>query len=189
MADPPPARFCCVRLDWDRTAIALPALAHFRTVHIGPEPGHPFGRKGAMLAGAWTQLADHGTDGMLILDGDVGVDPLDITAMRAAIARAPHQVWTAPVKLWSSTSGTAALPSGNPDWTWSHRTGAYSKVSVPDPEFFSFCFTYLPRAVVEVPGLRTWTFPRVDLECSRAARKMRIPVGVVEHCWPKHLHY
>jgi hypothetical protein len=178
---PARARFLCLRLNWDNTALPV-KLKRFRDVHIRPEAGYPFGRKGSQLAGAWRQLADAGTDGALILDGDVGVDMADVAAMNQAIASDPHRVWVAPARLWPTTSGQE-------DWVWAHRRGPFSQEICPDPEYFSFCFTYLPRALMAARGLDSWTFPHVDTRISEEAQRLRVPVSVVADCWPKHLHF
>jgi hypothetical protein len=173
-----------VRLDWDRTAIPL-RLPGFHVIHLAPEPSHPFGRKGLALAGAWRQLAQNSPDGMLILDGDVAIDLLDLAAMRAAIHVEPSAVHTAPVRLWpASMHGDS--------WVWSHWTGQPSQDDQPAPVRFSFCFTYIPARLIDSAvkaGLESWSFPHVDRLLSLHAKKTGIPVRIVAGCTPKHLHF
>lgn len=179
------ARFSCMRLNWNNTALPV-KLKRFRDIHITPSDGYPFGRKGLVLASAWRQLADPRADGALLLDGDVAVDIGDVAAMDQAIATDPGRVWTAPAKLWPTTSGQDG-------WVWSHRRagGTFTQdlSAAEDPDFFSFCFTYIPRTLMEHPALPSWTFPTVDVQMSRAATAARIPASVVAGCWPKHLHF
>lgn len=177
------ARFTCMRLNWNDTALPV-KLKRFRDVHIGPSDEFPFGRKGLVLARAWHQLArdDKGIAGALLLDGDVAVDIGDVAAMDQAIASDPARVWVGAAKLWPTTSGQDG-------WVWAHRRGPFGQDLITDPEYFSFCFTYLPRALMEHPQLPAWTFPTVDVHVSRAARDLGIPASVVEGCWPKHLHF
>ncbi|HMD24756.1 MAG TPA: hypothetical protein VKH61_11690, partial [Streptosporangiaceae bacterium] len=135
------ANLVCVRLDWDRTAFPL-NIPNFHTIHLGPEASHPFGRKGLALAGAWRQLAQNSPDGMLILDGDVAIDLLDLAAMRAGIHVEPDVVHTAPVRLWPRSMAGES-------WVWAHWRDDPSQVNVPDPVRFSFCFTYVPAKLIE----------------------------------------
>lgn len=177
------ARFTCFRLNWDDTALPV-KLKRFRDVHIRPTPEFPFGQKGMVLARAWHQVTreDAGVQGALILDGDVAVDLADVAAMNQAIASDPARVWVGAARLWPSTSG-------QDDWVWAHRTGPFGQELVTEPEYFSFCFTYLPRPLMENPALSGWTFPTVDVHMSRAARRLGIPAAVAPGCWPKHLHF
>jgi hypothetical protein len=173
-----------VRVDWDRTAIPL-KLPAFHTIRIAPEPAHPFGRKGLALAGAWRQLSGNKTDGMLILDGDVAADLIDLAAMRAAIHVKPEVVHTAPVRLWPASTH-------QPSWVWAHWDREMTQDENPAPRRFSFCFTYLPRALIGAcikAGLETWTFPHVDRLVSAQAEREKIPCEVVDGCSPRHLHF
>ena len=86
----------CARVDWDRTALNMPVPGRFHTTHITPEPGYPFGRKGLVLTRVWAALGGDAA-GMLTLDGDVAVDPVDHAAMMASIDTGPEMVWVAPV--------------------------------------------------------------------------------------------
>lgn len=178
------AELVCLQVNWDRRALPI-RLPDFHQLHIGPEPGYPAGRKGLQLAGAWRQLAGATTSGMLLLDGDVAVDLLDLAAMKAAIHRDPAVVWTAPVRLWPKSTHFSG-------WVWGHWAREPGQVSSQKPWRFSFCFTYLPRLVIEQAiedGLEGWTFPWVDREVSCAARAAAVPVRVVPSCTPKHLHF
>jgi hypothetical protein len=179
------AELVCVRMDWDRTALTY-KLPAFYTIRLGPEPAHPFGRKGAALAGAWRQLSGSSTDGMLILDGDVAIDLLDLAAMKASVHVEPDAVHIAPVRLWPASTREKS-------WVWAHWEDQMTQESdVPSPRRFSFCFTYLPRRLIGScirAGLEDWTFPHVDRLVSLQARKDKIPVRVVDGCSPRHLHF
>lgn len=176
-----------MRTVWNGDAIpfSMPGIRHF-DLHLAPEPGYPFGRKGLALLGAWRQLRTDQCSGMLIQDGDVVVDPLDVAAMLETVRGRPELVWTAPVRLWpASTQRTS--------WVWGHWAAAGpTQQPEPNPTFFSFCYTYLPRRVIDQAarmGLDKWTFPGVDKRMSQAAQAARVPVRVVDGCTPKHLHY
>jgi hypothetical protein len=179
------AELVCVRVDWDRTAIPL-RLSHFHTIRLGPEAAHPFGRKGAALAGAWRQLSGRRTDGMVILDGDVAVDLLDVAAMRASIHVKPDAVHVAPVRLWPASTHDGS-------WHWAHwNTEPTQDLYDGHVRRFSFCFTYLPRPLIDrciQQGLEGWTFPHVDRLVSLQAQQAKTPVIVVPACTPKHLHF
>lgn len=174
----------CVQVDWDRTAITLPIRYH--RLHVDPEPGHPFGRKGRQLAAAWGQLAGPEFDGMLILDGDVAIDPADHAAMMTAIDARPGIVHTAPVRIWPASTK-------RPGWVWSHWPGqASQELETAGIRWFSFCYTYLPRALITRSlraGLRGWHYPGVDTKVCEQAQAAGISVNVVGGCWPKHLHW
>jgi hypothetical protein len=181
-----------VRIDWDRTAIPL-HLPGWHQLHVGPEPVWPFGRKGLALTRAWRQLAGAkfnrelaGTPaGMLLLDGDVAVDPLDVRAMMDAVEETPGAVLVAPVRLWPVSTKI-------PRWVWGHGRGEFGQDDVDDPDCFTFCFTYLPAALIEAciaAGLDEWAYPEVDRAVVEVARKTRAVVRVVRGAAPKHLHY
>jgi hypothetical protein len=178
------AEVCMIRVDWDRTAIPLPQLPQFHTVRVAPEPGWPLGRKGLALAGAWRQMSRPQTDGLIILDGDVAVDPVDLAAMSAAVHHAPDVVHVAPVRLWTAP--------GTTDWVWAHWRAEQGQEPEPDPDRFSFGFTYLPRRLIEAcikAGLEEWTFPHVDELVAATAASIGVPARVVAGCHPKHLHF
>lgn len=182
-----------MRMAFDGQALRTPGWAlqpAYRDLQIVPDPGHPFGRKGLALARGWQLLGKGRATGMIILDGDVAIDPLDEVAMARAIKQAPHAVQIAPARLWPKSSG-------RPGWIWGHwgPSGEHSDI---DPYLrhvteqvtrFSFCYTYLPAALLELADLPRWTFPYVDQEISRAAVKRGIARELVRDCWPKHLHY
>jgi hypothetical protein len=180
------AQVVLLRLDWDRTALPLRQAKAYYTAHISPEPGYLFGRKGLVIGSSWQQLAGRHTDGMVLLDGDVMLDPVDHRAMLDAIHEDPSCVHTAPVRIWPASTKWE-------DWTWAHwRTKASQRLETEGIRWFSFNFTYLPRALVEqaiTAGLRSWAYPSVDSKMSRTAQRMGSPVRVVPGCWPKHLNY
>jgi hypothetical protein len=180
-------RVVFVRVVWDKQAVPfrLPGIRMF-DLHVGPEPGYPYGRKGLALLGAWRQLRTEHCTGMVVMDGDVVIDPLDTAVMLETVGRYPDDVWTAPVRLWPASTQRES-------WVWGHWNGqGPSQQPCADPTFFSFCFTYIPRRVIDQAasmGLDRWTFPGVDRRMSLAARAARVPVRVVDGCTPKHLHY
>lgn len=190
------ADIVCVRVIWDRehfwpmpviryTAGGVNHAIKFTPVHFGPESGWPVGRKGAALAGAWKQLGGD-ADGMLILDADVAVDPQMVVTMMSAIGGDPESVWTAPVRIWP----VSTMRDG---WVWSHWETEASQQVDEVANWFSFCFTYVPRALLDhcVRGgrLASWTYPRVDASMARAARNLGIKGRVVQECFPVHLHW
>lgn len=181
--------FQAVRIVWDRQGLPLPPIPGMRlhALNIGPEPGHPFGKKGAALLAAWRQLSHSADAGMLTIDGDVAADPADIGAMMAAIDEAPRDVHTAPVRLWPSSTT-------RPDWVWGHwHAEASQDLSACDPPlFFTFSLTYLPRRLIEAcdrAGLARWAFPSCDAQVSRTAKTAGIPAHVVYGAAPKHVPY
>jgi len=184
--------FLFLRMIWDRRETPMPPvrIARMMSLHYGPEPDHPFGRRGRAMEAAWKQLSGPATAGMLLLDGDVVIDPWDYTVMAAHIQAEPAAVHVAPVKLWQVSKTDMELA-----WAWGHcRNGVFTQddYGPEDPDFFCFNFTYLPRALVEAcikAGLRSWMFPTVDKEVSRVFRRSGIPVRVVKDCTPKHMHY
>jgi hypothetical protein len=176
----------CVRVDWDRGAVPLPLHAgRYHAVHVMAEPAYPLGRKGLVLASAWRQLSRDGADGMLILDGDVAIDPADHAAMFAAIGREPGAVHVAPVRLWPISTHLRS-------WVWGHGQGGYSQDETDDPDVFTFAYTYLPRRLIEAcisAGMDGWAYPDVDRNTCRCARREKIPARVVRDASPKHLNW
>lgn len=159
----------------------------FLDVDVTPEPGFPQGRKGLAIASAWQAFGGtQQADGMILADKDVALDPQMILAMSAAVHAEPAAVHTAPVRIWPATTGRA-------QWTWAHWRDQPSQHVDEDPVWFSFCFTYLPRALLDhadrQAGLRTWTYPSVDARMSKLAAQLRIPVRVVPDCYPVHVHW
>ena len=175
-----------VRLDWDRTAIPLREAHRYFTVHVSPEPEHPFGRKGLWLASAWRQLGTPTAAGMLVLDGDVAIDPRDTAAMLAAVEGAPKFVHVASVRLWPASTKRAG-------WVHGHGKGDFSRDDDPDdPDVWGLSLTYLPRRLIEAcvkAGLAGWAYPNVDRFIHREARRLKIPARVVREAEPKHLNY
>ena len=194
-------RFVFCRLIWDHQ---VESLRHFRMpgarwfdLHMGPEPGAPLGRKGRVLDAAWRQLRERDAMGMLILDGDVAIDPLDFAAMQSAIASDPLGVHVAPVRLWPQSTQ-------QDNWAWAHwdEGHAMTQVSSDTPDRWSFCFTYVPRKVLNTASadgvmvgprkrlrLAEWQFPTVDMKMNEVARNCGIKARIVSDCYPKHMHY
>jgi hypothetical protein len=182
-----PVEVILLRVDWDRTAIPLGRLpGRWHTLHLGPEPGYPFGRKGHALLSAWQQVQMSRREaGMVILDGDVAIDPVDYRAMMRAITSEPPAIHTAPARLWPRSTQWQG-------WTWAHHRGEPSQDECDDPTVFSFCFTYLPRDLLTAcrqAGMAKWTFPTCDSQVTQVAARAKIPVRVVKDASPKHLHY
>src|SRR5277367_2072602 len=151
------------RLIWDGHHVQFPLRLHgvnMKDLHVAPETAAPFGRKGLALAAAWTQLEEAETTGMLILDGDVVIDPYDYHMMYRAIEAEPDAVHIAPVRLWPVSKGDIS------GWAWGHcKDNNFTAEMTLDPDFFSFNFTYVPRRVVELAiraGLKNWQYPVVD---------------------------
>lgn len=185
-----PVEFMFLRVIWDAHHIRFPLRiigANIKELHVVPETAHPFGRKGLALAGAWKQVSEPDMRGMLLLDGDVVIDPYDYFMMRVAIEADPDAVHIAPVKLWPASNN--ALNG----WAWGHcLNGNFSQELEMHPDFFAFNFTYIPRKVIETAaadGLRNWAFPEVDRNMSRSARKAKVRMSVVTGASPKHMHY
>lgn len=194
-------RFIFCRIIWEHQVEALP---HFRMpgarwfdLHLTPEPGAPFGRKGRALDAAWRQLYEPGTAGMLLLDGDVAIDPLDFAAMQAAIGADPASVHVAPVRLWPQSTQQG-------DWSWAHWDEGHglSQDWSDTPERWSFNFTYVPAKVLNTASsagilvsprkrlrLAEWRFPTVDMKMNKVAADCGIKAKIVPDCFPKHLHY
>lgn len=168
------------------------------TVHsVEQEPEWPIGRKGLMMAQMWKQLRKPDTDGLLIMDGDVVIDPDDFTAMLWSVAHDREAVWVAPVKLWPKATGL-------PGWVWGHRRQiprdlpddqamAEWQTDRDDPVMFSFNFTWIPVRLMEgavKAGLREWIYPHVDEGMWKTAKELGIPVRVVRNgCHPRHVNY
>lgn len=179
----------CLRLDWAGTATPFaPPRGLFNHVRMEPSSEFPFGRKGLCLAGAWAQITKHLPNvlGMLLLDGDVALDPYDAQAMMVAAMVEPTAVHTAPVKLWPASTK-------RDDWTWGHWSLKPSqRLEVDGVRWFSTCLTFLPRQLVAgclKAGLRSWTYPGVDARIAEQAQRMEIPVRVVLDVRPVHLNY
>ena len=178
--------FC--RVVWNHQApeFRMPGTRWF-DLHIDPDANHPFGRKGYALDTAWHTLGTKECAGMLLMDADVSIDPLDYASMGEAVNDEPTAVHTAPVRLWPASTQ-------RPSWIWGHwcdDCGRGQQLCLK-PDRFTFSFTYLPRRVLEGAardGLKSWTFPGVDMHMAASAKRLGIPVRVVAECFPKHMHY
>jgi hypothetical protein len=195
-APPAVVNLICVKIAWMGKTIASMEQP-FHAIHVMPEPEHPKGRKGLVMASAWRQMATEDDAGMLVLDSDVAIEPTDLLAMVHHIGRDRDAVWTAPVRLWPRSTH---LPS----WVWGHRRPAPEGASpeealrlwqtdIDDPEWFTFCFTYLPRRLIDeavAAGLTTWHYPYVDRNMHLLAKDKGIPVRVVRGgCHPRHINF
>lgn len=176
-----------VRFNWDHQALPYDPSqvgVTFKDIHLQPTPAFPVGRKGLALVSYWEQMQRMRPYlGILIMDGDVALDPLDIHIMRIYIGESPDAVVTAPIRLWYEG-----------EWFWSHR-GAANLLNTEEPDeihFFSFGFTYIPAALIETAGdagLHSESYPYVDEFVSKVAMKMGLKIILAEGCTPKHLHF
>lgn len=180
------AQIICIRENWNNTALNIPIPGNFFMLHIIPSAEHPFGEKGKALAGAWKQLSNETIDGMLILDGDVAIEPGDLTNMLAAIHEHDKMVVIAPARIWPKSTKRK-------NWVWGHWSKDASQViETENIHFFTFNFTYLPRTVIEqalTDGLADWSYPGVDKRMSETAVRANVPIFVAENVLPKHLNF
>jgi hypothetical protein len=175
-----------VNIIWNNRPPVTPFLG-FRELHVNPEPEFPFGRKGLVFVSAWAELGPpNDAVGMLILDGDVAIDPHDNRSMHKAIWHNPNAVHVSAVKLWP-------VSTLDKQWVWGHgRRGEFTQENVSNPDMFSFSFTFLPAILMEAlepAGAADWTYPQVDLFTWELAQKLEIEVEVVKDCTPKHMHW
>lgn len=176
-----------VRLNWNDTALKIPTPGKFHNLLIAPTLDNPFGEKGRVIAGAWKQLnPDNKMDGMLILDGDVAIEPIDLTNMFRAIHNHDQMVVVAPARIWPKSTQKKV-------WTWAHWSKEPSQtMETENIRWFSFNFTYFPKKVIEQAigdGLVNWKFPRCDMRMSDAAFHAGVKVFVAEDVYPKHMNY
>lgn len=184
-----------MRLAW-KDQFAGRTHPSFREYSVYPTNEHPNGQKGLLLANAWNNISKPTSDGLIICDGDVVIDPSDYSQMLGHIVTDREAVWTAPVRLWP-------IATQFPEWIWAHRKMVNTnrpvaevvrdwQEDIEDPEMFSFCFTYLPRRLMEgaiKTGLKDKIYPGVDWFMWDTAKSLNIPVKVVRGCYPKHLNY
>jgi hypothetical protein len=185
----------CLRMIW-RGGVVGPTMQPFREARVESEAAWPVGRKGLVIHSMWKQLSKPTSDGMLIMDGDVVIDPVDLTSMLTHVATDINAVWVAPIRLWPRSTHL-------PGWVWGHRKptpeGATTdevmtawQEDIDDPTWFTFCFTFLPRALVEQcckDGMRNWIYPHVDQHVHETSTKMGLRVKVVRAgCHPRHVN-
>jgi len=177
-----------VRMTWKGSSAPQFLNRHFYQVDVYPEPGYPMGRKGKVFADTWRQIPDNMKpkyDGMLVIEGDVLIDPHDYKQMLKSIESDVNAVWTAPVKVWPITSKFD-------DWFWCHWATMPSQTLDEYPLRFGYNFTYLPTKLIELAidaGWENWDYWNDDSEMPIVAMKNQIKVKVPEDCYPKHLHY
>jgi hypothetical protein len=159
---------------------------------VDPEPEYPAGRKGLVLTNFWKQMSSETDQGLLVVDGDVVLDPEDFAAMHAACWEKPDEVHVAPVRLWPISTGLEAP-------IWGHGHDLYG-VGFDEPiTRFSLCCTYLPSAllwdcilsagpIANLDNMHLWIYPDVDKSISKVAAK-GYKVNIVENCKPKHLNF
>jgi hypothetical protein len=178
------------RFNWDHTAFPrLPRFPWitFKDIHISPSAEYPTGQKGLALERYWTgQNPNNDHVGLLIMDGDVIVDPLDVRFMLDAIENDPSRVYTAPIKLWITADNKMGA-----EWRWSHQNDdGMSQDIIQYPRYFSFGFTWLPADLLDAcvaGGLHRYIYPYVDAFVSDIAFKLDIQSTVIYNCEPKHL--
>jgi len=181
--------FVAVRINWNGTALKLPPLPGFVELHVQPEGGFPFGRKGRALIAAWRSFAydldkNLVSRGMIILDGDMAVDLDDIAAMHSDIADNPDAVWVSLYKIYPKSTGIR-------NWVFSVGCKVFSQEVPFFIDRFGFGFTYLPAALIlecEKNGLGGWCYPDVDKNVSRICATMDIAVNL-SSAQPKHCNY
>lgn len=161
----------------------------FRKVDIIPTNEHPLGRKGYTLTQCWKTMKESHTKGMLILDGDVAIDPVDFALMYNAMRADNDAIHIGPSRIWPKSTG-------HPDWIWAHRKFGTTykdwKEFRTDVDTASFCFTYIPARVINAcisSGMEKWIYPEVDKSVFEIARKLEIRYNVVEGCYPKHMNF
>ena len=179
--------FVYARFTWEGHGGNVPqppiAGSPMREIRYGPTDDHPLGRRGLVMLRTWEGLSNGNTLGMIVQDGDVLIDPHDYLMMLTCIHMEPAAVITAPAKLWRKPDEEG--------WVWAHWKEKASQEIEPDPDFFCFNFTYLPRALLKaaaVANMRSWTFPSVDTQMARVARREKIPIRVAD-CQPKHMNF
>lgn len=184
----PTGKVFLAKLRWELEPLSHLTLPGYHEVMVRQSERFPFGRKGNVIAGLWASLERTGTDGIVINDNDVIIDPHDHRTMMIAIQADPLAVHTAPVKLWPKSTGDRS-------WAWSHgdNQGTRSQVDSDDPTWFGFGFTYLPAKLLDASvaaGLPQWSYPWVDTKVGEMARSMEIRVHVVRNgCNPKHINF
>lgn len=196
-ASPVMINLICVKVIWEGAEPVPSMTSPFHDILIRREVEHPKGRKGLTMARAWEQMSAPLDAGMLILDSDVAIDPVDLNVMVAHIVTDRDAVWTARAKLWPVSTH---LPS----WVWGHRKAAPEGASnediirqwqtdIDDPDWFTFNFTYLPRFLIESAikrGMKKWHYPNVDRLMHELAKELDIRVRVVRgDCSPKHINF
>jgi hypothetical protein len=188
----------CVKVCWEGTP-KVPSLdAPFHDIWVRREAQYPKGRKGLVMASTWKQMASLTDEGYLTVDADVAIDPVDLNTMIQHVASDRESVWVSRVKLWP-------VSTHFPTWVWGHRKAIPDGITDPqeimrlwqqdvdDPDYWTFCFTYLPRALMEAAikaGLRTWHYPNVDKNMHELAKAKGFKVRVVRgDCFPKHINF
>ena len=186
----------CVKVSWMGYCVNSMETP-FHHIRVDPEPTHPKGRKGLVLASAWRQMHGPTDAGMLILDADVVVEPTDLQTMIGHVITDREAVWVGRAKIWPRSTH---LPS----WVWGHRKPApegmtpqqiieFWQTDIDDPDWFTFCFTYLPKSLIEAAvkaGMKNWHYPNVDKNMHELAKKLGYRVRVVRgDCSPKHINF
>jgi hypothetical protein len=179
--------FLC-KLRWELDPFSPVTLPGYHEIVVRQSERFPFGAKGHVLAGLWTSLEQTGSDGIIINDNDVIIDPHDQAAMMRSVKSDPMVVWTAPVKIWPHSTDDKS-------WSWCHgeTQGVRNQIDTDSPTWFGFGFTYLPSRLLDASmaaGLAQWKYPWVDTKVGEMARSMEIGVKVVRNgCYPKHLNF
>ena len=172
-----------LRLIWNHECVPL-NLHGFKDTYIDPEPEYPSGRKGLVIARQWKQLSEDAV-GLVLLDGDVVIDPYDNAVMGDAVTAEPAAVHVAPVKIWPRSTKYDG-------WRWGHGVDGYTQQGVEIINTFTFNFTYLPRELVDIcilNGMEEWTYPHVDRNVVKLAQAIPTPVRLVQGIEAKHVNF
>jgi hypothetical protein len=171
-----------VRFSW-QTPSALPDPGHFFEVVMTGDAEHPHGRRGMWMSRCWDYAQAHEADGLLCLDGDTAVDPVDVAVMCEAIENDDVSVHTTPVRLYPPYD----------EWHWAHGRNHYTQECViKGINLFGFAFTWLPGSLLNAcvdAGLENWVFPMVNKNVSAIAQEKRYKVNLVPNVWPVHVHW
>lgn len=184
-----------MRLAWKDQFVGK-TLPLFGEYSVYPTNKYPNGQKGLVIANAWENISTPRSDGLVIYDGDVVIDPVDYGTLMDMAATEREAVWTTPARIWPRRTQL-------PEWVWSHRKEVepdclvtevirQGQIDIDDPDSFSFCFTYLPRRLIEgtiKKGLKKRAYPGVDKFMWQTAKELGIPVRVAHDCHPKHLNW
>jgi hypothetical protein len=183
-----PVSFLFVQVTWRNDKMRT--VPGYRQIDINPSEEYPFGRKGMALSRVWEKARETHTKGMLLLDGDVAIDPHDHAAMVEFVRRNNVSVCIGPAKIWPISTNFST-------WVWAHRKNGAFNISEwqeyhEDPDTFSFCYTYLPERVLTAcisAGMEEWTYPNVDYNVVKVTQRLNVPIKVVPNCYPKHMNF
>lgn len=141
------------------------------------------------MAERWQALRAMDYPGVIWMDPDIAIDPLDAENMADSIDLEPDSVHVAPHRLWPASTGRQ-------EWVWGHglwgdNAPVMTQIISTPVEWFAMGFTYTPRRLLNIAfsHLPFWEYGMVDMGLSRLAREYDIPARLVLDCRPKHLHF